>query len=123
MDGDLSKTITIAINPSYENETDYCKMAIAEYTNKKNLTQGGDGDEDNIQDERNNKKWFQLNIEKFAQCTISDAEDVGCDECGVRFYHNILMDSDKIFAPIQNDNEVVIVSKVIARIISGHTVH
>ena len=123
MDGDLSKTITISINPSYENERDYCKIAIAEYTKKKNLTQDGDENEDYKQDERNNKKWFQLNIEKFAQCTISDAEDVGCDECGVRFYHNILMDSDKIFAPIQNDNEVVMVSKFIARIISGHTVH
>ena len=77
---------------------------------------GGDENEDNYEDDGTNKKWFQLNIEKFAQCKISDADDVGCDECGVCFYHNILMDSDKIFAPIEHDDYIVPVSEFITRL-------
>ena len=117
VDGDLSKTITIALNASLENGKDYCQLAMADSNNNKNLKQGGEENEDNNQDEGSDKKWFQLNIERFAQCTISDAEDVGCDECGVRFYHNILKDSDKIFAPIEYYDQIVTVSEYIIRCI------
>ena len=107
VDGDLSKMITLSANQSNENNEEYCRLALESFTINNNSTQGGDGNGEDNQEQGSDKQWFQVNIEKLSQCIINDAEEVGCDECGVRFYHNILMDSDEIFAPNKYNDETV----------------
>ena len=71
-------------------------------------------DPDDIEEgEEDNNKWKQVDITKWSQCIIVDAEEVGCDECDVHFYHNFLLESDKIFAPIEDDGHAIAVNKLI----------
>ena len=63
--------------------------------------------------EARNQNWTQVDITKWSQCTIVDAEEVGCDECDVHFYHNFLLESDKIFAPIEDDVQAITVNIII----------
>ena len=68
--------------------------------------------DDTVEEKAKNKNRKQVDITKWVQCTIVDAEEVGCDECDVRFYHNILLESDKIFAPIEDDDQAITVINI-----------
>ena len=129
---DLSKTLTLFKEASSEIETDYCRSVMSDYNGKTNdtlntrfngwhqfqLRMNGSDDtdhddtdpEDIEEDEEDNNKWKQVDITKWSQCIIADAEEVGCDECDVHFYHNFLLESDKIFAPIEDDGHAIAVN-------------
>lgn len=68
------------MNAQPEEETNYCEDVIADLENP---------------------DMESINLPELQQCTMEGSEEIGCEGCNIRFYHNGL-DRDDIFDPTKD---------------------
>ena len=105
-DSRLSKDFYLSNDASLENDKDYCQT-VMDNRNKSKQALGMRSGIKRIQETEDDKdeKTLTFSQEDYTQCKITDDEDVGCGGCDVRFYHSKPFLSDKIFAPVEGEDQ------------------
>ena len=78
--GNLSENIYYTLDATSEEETNYCEEVLADLENP---------------------DLPSINLPQMQQCIMVGSEDIGCEGCNIRFYHNGI-DRDDIFDPTKD---------------------
>ena len=107
----LSETIHYTIDATPENDPNYCQDVITTlenpdyqssvFTHSKPLRTEGKNVEDQGTTQINVLQIEPVDLLTMQQCIMAGSEEVGCDGCSIRFYHNEI-DRDNIFDPTKH---------------------
>ena len=79
-------------NPNYQNSA---------FNHEKSTRTDGNHTEKAPTSKAQRLQIVDVNLPQMQQCTMEGSEEVGCEGCSIRFYHNGI-DRDDIFDPTKN---------------------